>query len=80
MQLSPTKKYFKDSFFPCVINDWNKLNPKICNSTSYLSFKNAPINLIRTSENKIFNIYEKFSVKLVARLRLRFSHLREHKF
>ena len=31
-------EYFKNSFFPSVINDWNKLDPKIRNSNSYLSF------------------------------------------
>ena len=34
--------YFKNSFLPSVINDWNKLDPKIRNSTTYLSFKKGP--------------------------------------
>ena len=63
-----------------VINDWNKLDPKIRNSSSYLSFKNALINFIRHSENKIFNINDEVDIKLLTRLRLGFSHLREHKF
>lgn len=27
--------HFKNSFFPCLINDWNKLDPKIRNFYSY---------------------------------------------
>ena len=67
-------------FFSSVINDWKKLDPKICNSTSYLSFKNALINFTRPSENKIFNIHDEVGIKLLTRLRLGFRHLRQHKF
>ena len=73
-------KYFKNSFLPCVVNDWNTLNSKICNFTSFLSFRNALINFIRPSENKIFNIYDELGITLLRRLRLGFSHLREHIF
>ena len=31
-------EYFKNSFFPCIIGEWNKLNPEICNSGSYNKF------------------------------------------
>ena len=50
--------YFKNSFFLSVINVWNKLHPKIYNSTPYISFRDALINVIRSPENKIFNIHE----------------------
>ena len=73
-------EYFKNLFFPCVVNDWNKLDPKIRNSTSNLIFRNALINFIGPSENKIFNIHDKVGIKLLTRLRLGFSHLHEHKF
>ena len=53
---------------------------RICNSTSCLSFRNALINFNRPSENKIFNIQDKVSIKLLTRLCLGFSQLREHKF
>ena len=61
-------KYFKSSFFPSFISDWNKLDSKIRNSTSYLTFKNALINFIRPSHNKIFNIHNEVGVKLLTRL------------
>ena len=35
---------------------------------------------VRPSENKIFNVQDQVSIKLLARLRLGLSHLREHKF
>ena len=60
--------YFKNSFFPSLII-----------LLSYLSFKNALINFIRFSENKIFNIHDEVGIKLLTKLRLGFSHLREHK-
>ena len=72
--------YFKNSFFLSVINDWNKLDPKIRNPTFYLNFKIALINFIRPSENKIFNIHDEDGIKLLTRLRLGFGHLSEHKF
>ena len=59
------------------MNNWSKLDLKVRNSASYLSFKNALINFVRPSDNKIFNIHDKVGVKLLMRLRLGFSHLRE---
>ena len=35
---------------------------------------------VRPSENKIFDVQDQVSIKLLARLRLGLSHLREHKF
>ena len=35
---------------------------------------------VRPSENKIFNVQDQVSIKLLARLRLGLSHLRQHKF
>ena len=54
--------------------------PKFENCTSYLSFKNALIKFIRPSENKIFYIHDEVGIKLLTKLQLGFSHLRERKF
>ena len=59
---------------------WNKHYLKICNSTTYLSFRNALINFLKSSGNKIFNIPEHVRIKLLKRLWLGFSHLHKHKF
>ena len=73
-------EYFKSSFSPSVINDWNKFDSKTRNSTSYLNFINPLINFVRPLENKIFNIHDEVGVKLLTRLRLGFSRFPEHEF
>ena len=40
----------------------------------------ALLNFIRPCENKIFNIHDEFDTKLLNRLRLGLSQLREHNF
>ena len=71
---------FKNSFFPCVIREWNKLNPEIRRSGSYNIFRKSLLNFIRPSAGKVFNINDTIGIKLITRLCLGFSHLREHKF
>ena len=43
-------------------------------------FRNTLLNFIRPVQRKTFNINDSVGVKLLTRLRLGFSHLREHKF
>ena len=43
-------------------------------------FRKKLLNFIRPSEKSIFNIYDPQESKLLNRLRLGFSHLREHNF
>ena len=66
-------------FLPCVIREWNKLDPGKRNCLSYDSFHKALLNFIRPIEIKLFNIHDQVGIKLLTRLRLGFSHLREHK-
>ena len=40
-------EYFKNSFFPNVICEWNKLNSEICNSGSFNIFRKSLLNFIR---------------------------------
>ena len=72
-------EYFKNSFLPWVISDWNELEPKIDNYNSYLSFRNTPRNFIIPSENKISNIYDEVGIKPLTRVRLGFEHIIEQK-
>ena len=72
-------EYFKNSFIPNVINEWNKLDPDICSSTFYNLFRKTLLKFVRPAQRKTFNINDSVAVKLL-RLRLGFSHLREHKF
>ena len=82
---------FKYSFFPNSLSQWSQLAPEIQNSESIVVFKIKLLSFIRPSKRSIFNINEpegvKYltrlepeGVKYLTRLRLRFSHLNEHKF
>ena len=73
-------EYYKNSFFPCVIGEWNKLNPEIRRSGSYNIFRKSLLNFIRPRESNVYNIDDTIGIKLLTRLCLGFSHLREHKF
>ena len=78
--LSFKHNFFKNIFFPSSILEWNKLDSSLRNWTSYNVFKNGILKFIRPSPNKIFQCHNPKGIKLVTRLRLGLSHLREHKF
>ena len=71
--------YFKNSFFPSAITEWNKLDLNIRNSASLNTFKKKLLNFIRPCANSIFDIHNPLGIKLLTRLRLGLSHLHEHK-
>ena len=73
-------EYFKNSFFPCVIGEWNKLNSEIRRSGSYNIFRKSVLNNIRPRASKVYNINDTIGNKWITRLLLGFSHLLEHKF
>ena len=72
--------YFKNSFIPYVVRGWNKLSTEIRNSTSYQQFRKSFLSFIEPTCSSLFSIHHPVGVKLLVRLRLGFSHLREHKF
>ena len=53
---------------------------KIRNSKTFSAFKKSILKFIRPSSNFIFNGHSSKGIKLITRLRLGLSHLREHKF
>ena len=71
---------FQDSFFPSSVSQWNHLEVETRTSKSYAIFRKKLLKIIRPEENNIFHIHDPLGVKLLSRLRLGFSHLREHKF
>ena len=73
-------EYLSNSFFPYTIKEWNNLSPEIRNSVSHEVFKNSLLKFIRPSPNSLFNLSDSLGIKLLTRLRLGLSHLREHKF
>ena len=72
--------FFKNTFFPSTIIEWNKLDRKIKNSESIEAFKKRILSFIRPSPNSTFNCHNPKGIELLSRLRLGLSHLREHKF
>ena len=72
--------YFKNSFFPSAITEWNKLDCYIRNADLFKVFEKYLLNFIRPMLNSIYNIHDPLGVKYLTRLRIGFSHLKEHKF
>ena len=71
---------FRNSLLPFTVNEWNKLDSDIKNSDSQSIFRKKLLTFIRPVGNSMYRIYDRFGVKSINRLRLGFSHLREHKF
>ena len=72
-------KLFKNTFFPSTIMEWNKLDWEIKNSESIVTFKKRILSFIRPSASSTLNCHNPRGIKLLWRLRLGLSHLREHK-
>ena len=70
---------FRNYFLPFSINEWNELDRDIRNLVSYEMFRKKLLNFIRPSEKSICNIYDPQGSRLLNKLRLSFSYLREHK-
>ena len=67
-------------FFPSTISEWNKLGTSLRNSKIFLTFKKNILQFIRPAVNSAYNCHNPKGIKLVTRLRLGLSPLREHKF
>ena len=72
--------FFQNSFLPFTLNEWNKLDSDIKNIDSHALFRKKFLTFIRPLGNDTYGIYDQLRVRLLNRLRLGFSHLREHKF
>ena len=67
----------RDVGFTCR---WNKLDRRIQQSTTMLSFRNALLKIGQPTPKPVCNILDPNGLKLLTRLRLGLSHLNEHKF
>ena len=67
-------------FFPYCISQWNILDSRVRNLPSIATFKYAILDFIRLVPTPIFNINRLSGFVFLTRLRVGFSHLREHKF
>jgi hypothetical protein len=72
--------YFGNSFFPYCVNEWNKLDPKIRELKSPPLFKKSLLRFIRPKSMSVYNIVDPCGLKLLSRLRVGLSHLKEHKY
>ena len=72
--------FFRNSYFPSIVTEWNNLYKSIKNSESFSIFKKNILQFIGPSPNSVFNCHDPKGVKLLARLRLGLSHLYDHKF
>ena len=77
---SPKHSFFKNSFFPSAISEWDKLDPAIRNYESLSMFRKNILRFIRPAPNSIYNCHNLKGVKLTTRLRFGLSHIREYKF
>ena len=71
---------FSNSFLPQTVREWNKLDTSICQVPSYSVFRKALLDFIRPTGNSNFGTNDVSGLKLLTRLRVGLSHLREHKF
>ena len=60
--LKTKANFFKSSFFPAVIQEWNKLDVNIRNSVSCNVFKRVILKFTRPEPNQVFNV-DKVSYK-----------------
>ena len=71
--------YFKNSLIPYEVRELNKLSTEIRNSASKQQFRRSLLSFIEPTCSSLFSTHYPVGVKLVIRLRLGFSYLREHK-
>ena len=74
-----TERY-RNSFFPYCISQWNNLDSRIRNRPSIATFKRAIHDFIRPNPTPYFKTNRLSGFAFLNRLRVGFSHLREHKF
>ena len=72
--------FVKNSYISSTIIEWNKWGQYIRNAQSYVLFRKYLLSFIRPEANKGFDVHNTKGIKLLTRLRVGFSHLKERKF
>ena len=72
--------FFKNSFLPSTIIEWNNLDPILRNSKRFGDFKDRILKHIRPCPSSVFNCDNCKGIALITRLRVGLSHLCQHKF
>ena len=76
---SRTERY-GNSFFTFCINNWNDIDNHIKSLPSLNEFKNKLFKFIRPKRNTFFNIRDNIGIKLLTKIRVSFSDLRDHRY
>ena len=71
---------FSHTYFQNCMREWNLLDETIKNSPTISVFKGELVRLVRPSKKSYFGINDIEGIRLLTRLRVHFSDLREHKF
>ena len=71
---------FSNSFFPYSISNWNTLDDSIKLLPSLASFKKHLNTFIRPKGNSCYDIRDNFGIKILTKIRVEFSDLREHRY
>jgi len=74
-----TERY-RNSFFPYCVSQWNILDSRIRDLPTISSFKRAIFEFLRPKPSPTFRVQSRQGIIFLTRLRVGFSHLREHKF
>ena len=72
--------FFKNSFFPSSVIEWNNLGKSIRSSESLALFKKSILQFIRPTPNRTFKCHNPTRIKPITKLRLGLIRLRDHKF
>ena len=57
--------FFKNSFFPSTISEWNKLEPSLPNSERFLTFKKNILQFIRPTGKSVYNCHNRKGIELI---------------
>ena len=76
----PRTERYDNSFFPSCINSWNTLDNSIKSLPSLQEFKYNLNKLIRPKGNSFCTIRDNFGIKLLTKIRVTFSDLRDHRY
>ena len=72
--------FYKNSFFPSTIIEWNNVDSNFRNTKNFGIFKNNILKFFKPKPNSLFNCCSLKGIGFTTRLQLEFSHLRDHKF
>ena len=70
---------FSNTYFQNCIHEWNLLDVSTRSCQSISEFKGELLGRIRPPKRPTFNIYDTEGIKLLTRLRVEFSDLRNHR-